>query len=167
MEPADALLSIAEIALGLAGFGGIFVAFSRDRGVARSPADTYRLVVLLSAALSTLLLSLLPVALLALAIEPDTVWSLGSAAATLLIVSLLGVTWRFRTTHSDEIREGEFTWVAKLIWVLASCLLVAELANALHVFGTARTFGVFLLGLVFLLAFGAYLFARMLFLWRS
>jgi hypothetical protein len=167
MDRADALLSIAEIALGTAGFGGIFVAFSRDRSAPRSPADTYRLVILLCAALSTLVLSLLPLALLELGVREMAVWSIGSGAMIALIVTLLTVTWRFRTTHRETIREGEFSWAANLIWVLSFGLLAAEIANALGFVAPARAFGVFLLGLIFLVAFGAYLFARMLFLWRG
>lgn len=60
VDRSQTLLQIAEIALGLAGCGGIFVALSRERGTERRPADTYRLVLLMSAALSTLVVSLLP-----------------------------------------------------------------------------------------------------------
>jgi hypothetical protein len=167
VNPADALLQIAEIAIGLAGFGGIFVALSRERGVQRPPADTYRLVVLLCTALSTLVLATLPVALLELGVADATVWSSGSGVMVVGIVVLLVVTGRFRRRHRDEIREGEFSWAANVIWVLAFALAVAQIGNALGAFAPERAFGVFLLGLIFLLAFGSYLFARMLFLWRS
>jgi hypothetical protein len=167
MDRAEALLSLAEIALATAGFGGIFVALSRDRVATRSPADTYRLVVLLCAALSTLVLSLLPLALLELGVAESAVWAIGSAAMIALIVTLVTITWRFRARHRDEIREGEFSWAANVIWVLAFVLLAAEIANVLGVVAPARAFGVFLIGLIFLVAFGAYLFARMLFLWRG
>jgi hypothetical protein len=49
--------------------------------------------------------------------------------------------------------------------VTAFLTVAAQLANALGLFG-ARAFGVFLCGLIYLVAFGSYLFARMLFLWR-
>jgi len=166
VDRSEALLSIAEIALGLAGFGGLFVALSRERGTDRRPADTYRLVLLLSTALSTLVLALLPTGLLAVGLPETWVWPLASGAMTALITTLLVVTSRFRSEHRDEIRAGEFTRVSNFIWVIAVATLAAQSSNAAGLFAEA-SFGVFLLGLIFLVAFGAYLFARMLFLWRS
>jgi peptidoglycan/LPS O-acetylase OafA/YrhL len=166
VDRSEALLSIAEIALGLAGFGGIFVALSRERDRPRRPADTYRLVLLMSTALSTLVLALLPAGLIAVGVVESWVWPLASGAMTALITTLIGVTWRFRREHREEIRAGEFSRVAGFIWVVAVAMLAAQVGNALGLFAE-RSFGVFLLGLVFLVAFGAYLFARMLFLWRS
>ena len=61
MDRSEVLLAIAQVALGLAGFGGVFVALSREAEGAREPANAYRLVLLQSSALSTLLLSLLPI----------------------------------------------------------------------------------------------------------
>ena len=61
---------------------------------------------------------------------------------------------------------GEAPRVAAAVWVLAFVTLAAQLLNAAGVFQT-RAAGVFVFGLVFLVAFGSYLFARMLFLWSS
>lgn len=165
MDPTETLLAIAQIALGLAGFGGIFVALGRERAETRRPADVYRLTLLLSTALSTLVLSLLPVALRAVGLPEAVVWAVSSAVMAALLVSLAVVTVRMRRPHREEIRAGEAPLVATLIWVLSVATLVAQLANAAGLF--AAGFGVFFGGLVFLVAFGSYLFARMLFLWRS
>jgi hypothetical protein len=165
VDPTETLLAIAQIALGLAGFGGIFVALGRERAETRRPADVYRLTLLLSTALSTLVLSLLPVALRALGLPEAAVWALSSTVMSALLVGLALVTVRMRRPHREEIRAGEAPFVAMLIWVLSVATLVAQLANAGGLF--AAGFGVFFAGLVFLVAFGSYLFARMLFLWRS
>lgn len=166
MDRAEALLSIAEIAVALAGFGGIFVALARDPAAERSPANTYRLVMLLSAALSTLVLALLPVALLAFDLGERAIWTVASGAMAALITTLLVVTARYRRRHRAQIREGEIQGASNVIWILGVLMLAAQVGNAIGVFPTAA-FGVFLGGLAFLVAFGAYLFARMLFLWRS
>lgn len=166
MDPTEALLAIAQIALGLAGFGGIFVAVSRERAAALRPADSYRLTLLLSAALSTLVLSLVPVALRALGMSEASVWRASSAAMSALLAGLGVVTVRMRLPHREEIRAGEAPWMAAAIWVLAFATLAAQLASVLGL-GALAGFGVFFFGLVFLVAFGSYLFARMLFLWRS
>jgi hypothetical protein len=166
MEHAEALLTIAQISLGLAGFGGVFVAMGGVRAAERRPADAYRLILLMSTALTTLVLSLLPVALQALGVPPGTLWPVSNGLQAALLAALLVVFQRLRRSHREEIRAGEAGPVAVGIYVLAVVTLGAELASAAGAF-QSRAAGVFLLGLVFLVAFGSYLFARMLFLWRS
>ena len=166
MDPAEALLAIAQIALGLAGFGGIFVAVSRERAETRRPADTYRLILLLATALSTLVLSLLPVAFRAIGLPDTSVWAVSSAIMAALIACLAVAIVRMRRAHREEIRAGEAPLAAAAIWTLALITLAAQLANGAGLLA-ARGFGVFFGGLLFLVAFGSYLFARMLFLWRS
>ena len=166
MDRTEALLAIAQIALGLAGFGGIFVAVGRERAAVLRPADAYRLTLLLSTALSTLVLSLVPVALHALEVSELSIWRASSAAMSTLLAGLGVVTVRMRRPHRAEIRAGEAPWMATAIWVLAFATLAAQLVSAAGLTALAG-FGVFFSGLVFLVAFGSYLFARMLFLWRS
>jgi membrane protein implicated in regulation of membrane protease activity len=60
--------------------------------------------VLLSGALSTLVLALLPLGLLAVGVLDGVTWSLASGAMTALITALLWVTWSFRREHREEIR---------------------------------------------------------------
>jgi hypothetical protein len=165
VDRSEVLLAVAQVALGLAGFGGVFVALSREEQGARRPANAYRLVLLQSSALSTLLLSLLPLGFESLGVADAAIWAVSSAlmAALVAIVSLVAI--RLRRRHGEEIRAGEQRQIATLTGVLAFLTVAAQLANALGLFG-ARAFGVFLCGLIYLVAFGSYLFARMLFLWR-
>jgi hypothetical protein len=165
VEQTESLLAIAQIALGLAGFGGVFIALGRSVG-ARHPADSYRLVLLLSTALSTLVLALLPVALHFLGFAEAALWRLASALLAALLATLLVVFLRLRRRSLEEIRTGEAAVVAVMIWVVAGLVLAAEALSAAGLIG-APSAGVFFSGLVFLVAFGSYLFARMLFLWRG
>jgi hypothetical protein len=161
----EALLAIAQISLGLAGFGGVFVAVG-GRASVRAPADTYRLVMLQSTALSTLVLSLLPVAFMGLGASEESTWRICSGLLAALLVGVVSFTIRLRRPHEEEIRIGEQRWVSRLLWIGAFACLAVQLPNALGLFGE-RGFGVFFASLVFLVAFGSYLFARMLFLWRG
>ena len=68
--------------------------------------------------------------------------------------------------HADRAREGEQPLAAATVAVTGWLVFLAQLAAAAGLFGP-RTFGAFLCGLIYMTAFGAYLFARMLFLWRS
>ena len=70
MDRSEVLLAVAQVALGLAGFGGVFVALSRDAQGARQPANAYRLVLLQSSALATLMLSLLPIGFESIGYDP-------------------------------------------------------------------------------------------------
>jgi hypothetical protein len=79
---------------------------------------------------------------------------------------LLFVFRRWCLRYLDEIREGEAAWLATGVLLVFAGLVAAELLNAAGAFG-ARAAGVFFVGLVSLVTFGSYLFARMLFLWRS
>ena len=112
------------------------------------------------------MLSLVPVALRALEMSEPSIWRASSAAMAALLAGLGVVTVRMRRPHREEIRAGEAPWMAVAIWVLAFATLAAQLASAAGL-GSPAGFGVFFFGLVFLVAFGSYLFARMLFLWRS
>jgi len=165
MDRSEVLLAIAQVALGLAGFGGVFVALRRDEQGAREPANAYRLVLLQSSALSTLLLSLLPLGFESVGVPEAAIWALSSALMAALVGTVSVVAVRMRLRHPEEIRAGEEPRVATLTWILAVLTVAAQLANALGLFGE-RAFGAFLCGLIFLVAFGSYLFARMLFLWR-
>jgi uncharacterized membrane protein YecN with MAPEG domain len=165
VDRSEVLLAVAQVALGLAGFGGVFVALSREEHGERRPANAYRMVLLQSSALSTLLLSLLPLGFESLGLADAAIWALSSALMALLVGTISLVAIRLRRRHGEEIRAGEQRQVAILTGVTAFLTVAAQLANALGLFG-ARAFGVFLCGLIYLVAFGSYLFARMLFLWR-
>lgn len=165
MEQTESLLSVAEIALGLAGFGGIFMALGAGTG-ARHPADSYRLILLLSTALSTLVLALLPVAFHFLGLAEEPLWRLSSALLAALLATLLFTVYRLRRRHLEEIRDGEARFVAGVIWVVTVLVMVVAALDAAGLLGL-RPGGAFLLGLLLLVAFGAYLFARMLFLWKG
>jgi hypothetical protein len=165
VDRSEVLLAVAQVALGLAGFGGVFVALSRDEHGARRPANAYRLVMLQSSALSTLLLSLLPLGFESVGVSEAAIWAISSGLMAAMVGTVSVVAMRLRRRHREEIRAGEQRQVAILTGVLAFVTVAIQLANCLGLFGT-RAFGVFLCGLIYLVAFGSYLFARMLFLWR-
>jgi hypothetical protein len=165
VEQTESLLAVAEIALGLAGFGGIFMALGAGAG-ARHPADTYRLILLLSTALSTLVLALLPVAFHFLGLAEAPLWRLSSALLAAFLATLLFLVHHLRQRHLEEIRAGEARFVAGVIWVFTFGVMGMAVLDAAGLLGL-RPGGAFLVGLLLLVAFGAYLFARMLFLWRG
>ena len=58
MEASEELLTIAELAIGLAGFSGVVVAFNRGGGL--RPTDSFRFIALFCSALSVLVVAFVP-----------------------------------------------------------------------------------------------------------
>ena len=59
MEAADELLTIAELAIGLAGFSGVVAAFTH-RGAALNEVDRYHFIILFSVTLSAVFVAFVP-----------------------------------------------------------------------------------------------------------
>ena len=106
MEGSDILQTLAEVAIALAGFTGIFVAL-RDRS--GQPLSGYALVrfrIMLMASLAAVAFALLPFLFFHNGISPSATWSICSAVVLLFMVPI--------TVH--DIRAGlhrdvhDFRW---------------------------------------------------------
>jgi len=80
MDQLGSFETLAEIALGLAGFSGVVVAVS-DRPVQHERSDSLRILSLLTLSLGGLVLALLPSGLALAEVSWATIWRGGSAAA--------------------------------------------------------------------------------------
>ena len=85
MEPGEALTSAAQIAVALAGFAGVVVAFRSSSLHEWSRLDKYRLWLLLSSALIPLFSCLFGMLLLAIEPVPISIWRWCSGFSLLLI----------------------------------------------------------------------------------
>jgi hypothetical protein len=121
---------------------------------------------LLGSSIGTLVLALAPVGLQAVGVADALLWRAAAALAALALGTLILVATRWRARYREQIREGEQPLAAAGVAATGWLVFLAQLAAAAGLFGP-RTFGAFLCGLIYMTAFGAYLFARMLFLWRS
>jgi hypothetical protein len=141
------LTGIAEIAVALAGFSGLFAALRRGGGHDFSEIERSALVRLLVASLGTTILSFSPIPLLHLGLAEPAVWNIGCL--------LLGT---FMT--------GIILWMAasrptvrfpKLLWSLLSITLVFAGLQFVSVAGLFALpgFGVFVAGLWWLIAVSA------------
>ena len=84
MEASDELLTIAELAIGLAGFSGVVAAFTHRGGF--GPTDRYRFVGLFSQALTVSLLAFVPFGFHHAGQVGEVIWRGSSAVAVLLWV---------------------------------------------------------------------------------
>jgi hypothetical protein len=155
VEPGDSLLTIAEMALGLAGFTAVVAAFTRPEGLA--PADRWRFVVLFGIAIQVLLLSFVPIALASAGLSDLATWRTSSlvfagvwTATGLLIL---------RTLRGRRRMDPEPTLVGSLpVFIPAGFNFLLQTCNAVG-WPTPPSFVSYLLGLLILLYIGAVFFA--------
>jgi len=94
LDGREALSGIAEVAVGLAGFSGLFAAFRRGRGEQFGEGERHALLFMLAVSLGAAVLSLTPIPLLLFGIPESIVWLI---ACLSLGVFLAGIsTWATR-----------------------------------------------------------------------
>ena len=161
MDPTAPLTTVAQIAVGLAGFTGIVIAFTRRPGEL-TPIESYRLAILFGTSFGALFLSLVPFAFGLLGVGSPAVWRLSSAAFVAFEVGLLG-TLVPRTL--GYLRQAREIFNLRVLGGLAAGHAVAIVLLVVNVAGgfEGAAAGVFLWARVWLLFHSALQFARMLF----
>ena len=161
MDPPDTFSTVAEIALGLAGFTGVLVVLGRKPG-RFSPSEAFRLIVLLVGSLSALFLALIPLALHDSGLSGLALWR----ASSLIMAGSILVSAGFLVRPVRTFQHGESEAYSPIILVLISSgavlVFVAQLLNASGVLGSPSP-GAYSFGLLFFLAAGAVQFVRILF----
>src|SRR5207237_2558296 len=112
MQPSEALSTSAQLAVTLAGFAGVVVAF-RNRSVHEwSKIDKFRLRILLMDSGVPFVLSVLGMVLSSTAIAPSMVWRMCSLATFVIIVFFAGgYSGRARRFTREEFKAvGGSTW---------------------------------------------------------
>lgn len=160
IDVASALLALAQVAIGLAGFSAILVALS-GKPHQWTPVDAFRIRNILALSFQSVFLSLTPFALAFFSLPESTVWKL-----SLLIIAiatfggvLLVLSGVYRLSHSERavLNAGVVSTVTAILSITAA----VELLAALGIVRPAP--GVFFLGLVVLLGVSTALVARFLF----
>jgi hypothetical protein len=154
--------TIAQVAIGLAGFSGVFVALTQRGGF--EPADRFRLQFLLFASMGALFLALLPSALFARSWSDETAWRVlgwGTTAFTTLGLTFIAGAVRLRRDYPGVFSVGAMATQTVLI-LLAIALSVDVLRVPL-----AEKAGSYVGVLVLLLAQATIVFIRLLFYRRD
>ena len=102
MEASDELLTIAELAIGLAGFSGVVVAFTQ-RGALRQ-TDLFRFIALFSLALAALVLAFVPFGFHHAGQSGTAIWR-GSSA--IMLVFTICSFWLLGVRFSPEFPADE------------------------------------------------------------
>ena len=141
MEHRDTLLTIAELAVALAGFATIASVFSQRDIDANGNRDGYRLRVMLEVALRNAGFAVLPLPFLsAFPDEPD-LWRIGSGVYVVVAMA-------YGAARLPKIREVGPGWVVRYSRFMLAATAIVSLAN---VFGLAgpHTFSLYLATLLF------------------
>jgi hypothetical protein len=140
VEHSDTLLTIAEIAVALAGFASLVSIIGRRQNDASSAADSIRLQMMLEVAFRNAAFALLPLPFLQLAPSDPIVWRISSG---LYIVATVAY-FLLRMRPSD--RTGE-RWHVVSLRILISISVIAALANVLGL-GGSNAFSLYLANLL-------------------
>jgi hypothetical protein len=160
IDIANALLTLAQVAIGVAGFSAILVALS-GKPHQWTPVDAFRIRNILAFSFQSVFLSLVPFVLAFFSLRESAVWHVSLlilAIATLggVVLVLSGV-YRLAPSERAVLKTLVVSTVVAVLCLMAGVELLA-------VFGVVRPApAVFFLGLVVLLAVSAVLVARFLF----
>ena len=160
IDVANALLTFAQVGIGLAGFSAILVALS-GKPHQWTPVDAFRIRNILAFTFQSVFLSLMPIVLAFFSLPDSSVWRVSLlvlALATLgdVLLVLTGV-YRLSRAERAVLRALVVSTVAVILGIMAAVELLAT-------FGIVRpASGVFFLGLVVLLGISTILVARFLF----
>ena len=156
----NALLAVAQVAIGLAGFSAILVALS-GKPHQWTPVDAFRIRLILALSFQSVFLSLIPFVLAFFSLPESTVWkvspliiAMATVADVLLVLS--GV-YRLSRPERAVLKSAVVSTVTAILVAMAALELLATFA----VIGPAP--GMFFLGVVVLLGISTVLVARFLF----
>jgi hypothetical protein len=160
IDVANALLTFAQLAIGLAGFSAILVALS-GKPHQWTPVDAFRIRNILAFTFQSVFLSLVPFVLAFFSLPVSAVWQVSLlilAIATLGgVLLVLGGVYRLSRPERAVLKTAVVSTVIVVLCTMAAVELLAA-------FGILRpASGVFFLGLVVLLGISTALVARFLF----
>lgn len=162
MDPTDFLATVAEVALGLAGFSGVMTAFMQRPG-RLTDTEAYRIAVLLGASLGAMFLALVPLALLQFDFDRGRVWQ-GAAWAMIGYGAIAGTVYlrasRRVARHAPEI-FNRVLFIALSIGHVVN--LGLQLPGALALAQVESASGLYMVGLLWYLVHAAVQFGRLLF----
>src|SRR4051812_32229164 len=104
MNETEILTTIAQLAIGVAGFSGVAIAFKRQPGKLID-VEAYRIAILFSNAFAAMFISLLPFPLHALYAGGSSVWRIGSAVIAIFTAFFLNYYLRKTRRFRREIPQ--------------------------------------------------------------
>ena len=162
MEPGEALATAAQIAVALAGFAGVVVAFRSSSLHEWSLLDKYRLWLLLGSALVPFFSCLFGMLLLTIKATPFPIWRYCSGFS-LLLICIFGFLSRRRQSELGPTvikNMGAYRYLFYMVGILGTAVVLSQFYNAL----VSGVFWLFYAAVIFPLAIGTLQFALMILL---
>ena len=134
MQPSEALATAAQLAVALAGFAGVVVAF-RSRSVHEWPKiDKFRLQILLTNSATPFALSIFAMILLSTTVDLVTIWRLCSIFTFVLLVGVgASYSTTFRRFAPKEFRaSGGKTLIMRAGGLFALAVTLLQLYNVIR-----------------------------------
>src|SRR5437762_11177695 len=162
MEPGEALTAAAQIAVALAGFAGVVVAFRSKSLHERSPRDKFRLWLLLGNALVPLFDCFFGMFLMTIKPTPHCIWNCCSGFSLLLSFPFGFWTWRRLSELGPTVIKnmGAYRYLFYMVGILGTAVVLSQFYNAL----VSGVFWLFYAAIIFPLAIGSLQFALMILL---
>lgn len=157
----DSFEILAEVAIGIAGFGSIAIVLGRD-GREWEPADFFRTSSLFLASFGALFLALLPVGLATTGLAPEWIWRLSSAVMLAYIATFSVLMFRWRTRYLDRS-----LWFGPIMISMVVATTVANIvAQVMNVGGFAFEPGpaCYFFGIIWFLLYSCTLLMRIVFI---
>ena len=150
MDPNEALLTIAEIAIATIGFAGIMSALRPSSSHAADAMHQLRLRLMVESSASVMVFAFLPFVLLGL-VDSEKIWTLGSGILAITCPLLVGSVYvrQRRLFGTGLIRETLL--FDSFVVVMAVLVEIALIVNCLGTLFESR-FAAYLLGVLFPLA---------------
>jgi hypothetical protein len=158
----ESLSIIAEVAVGLAGFAGVAVVLGRGPG-RWNPADENRVRLLLYAAFGALFASLASIGVASTGLGEELSVRCGAAVLVIVIVAFARSAERAVRDHDESSPTVFSRAAARVMRAIAGIVLIAQAGAASGLTGGAAN-GLFFFGLVALLGYAAFGFARLIFI---
>jgi drug/metabolite transporter (DMT)-like permease len=153
----EVLLTVAQIGLGLAGFGSLVSIFvDAEKGWGRM--DVVRFRFLIGISLLSVFFSLLPFLFVESALPEPQVWQLSSSIVALVAVVATG--FGFFATYGAFTSEGSPFWSSVAV-VFGVSIIVSQIANALGL-GFEKSFTGYFFGLFLTIDLAGMYFIRMI-----
>ena len=162
MEPGEALTTAAQIAVALAGFAWVVVAFRSGSLHDWSAMDKFRLWLLLGNALAPLFACLFGMLLLTITPTPLSSWRWCSGFSLLLSFPFGLSSWRRISKLGPTVIKnmGAYRYLFYMVGILGTAMVLSQFYNAL----VSGVFWLFYAAVIFPLAIGTLQFALMILL---
>ncbi len=161
MNEFEVLLSFLGAAVAFAGFTGVVSLIDRRAAHVSHQVTTFRIKSLISSALCVIVLSVLPIFLIAFKMPPPLAWRAGCAAMSVVGLAYLFLISRARSRLTGEQKEGLSTAQFNFMTPLGALTILGLIGAA---FGQIPAMPMYLVGDFFFLLISATVFLRLVFM---